>query len=321
MSLRPPVPATVIGGYLGAGKTTLVNRLLREAAGRRIAVLVNDFGEVSIDAALIEGADGQVLSLAGGCVCCAFGADLVGTLRSVLARVPAPDHVLIETSGVALPAAVARTARLVPGLLLEGIVVLADAQAVRETAQDRYVGETVRQQLADADLLLLSKADLVDAAAREALADWLRALAPAAPVVEAAHGQGAAALVLGLPVRCAAPGAEPAHAARPLRAAPAATPAAELFEHGIHRFDAPVDVPALAARLTAAGSGVLRAKGLLRAQDGSPVLLQVVGRRATVTSAPAAGAADGALAPVEPAFGSLVWIALKGTAAALTCWS
>ncbi len=85
------VPAVLIGGYLGAGKTTLVNHLLRHANGRRIAVLVNDFGEVSIDADLIVGAEGGVLSLAGGCVCCSFGSDLVGTqirARGVITALP-----------------------------------------------------------------------------------------------------------------------------------------------------------------------------------------------------------------------------------------
>ncbi|MBL8319631.1 MAG: GTP-binding protein, partial [Burkholderiaceae bacterium] len=80
------VPTVVVGGYLGAGKTTLVNELLRQAEGQRIAVLVNDFGELTIDADLIVGASGDVLALAGGCVCCSFGADLIGTLRQVLQR-------------------------------------------------------------------------------------------------------------------------------------------------------------------------------------------------------------------------------------------
>lgn len=77
MAAAPALPVTVIGGYLGAGKTTLVNHLLRHAGGRRLAVLVNDFGALPIDADLIEGADGAVLAIAGGCVCCAYGSDLI----------------------------------------------------------------------------------------------------------------------------------------------------------------------------------------------------------------------------------------------------
>lgn len=171
-----PRPLVVVGGYLGAGKTTLVNRLLREAgrAGRRVAVLVNDFGEVSIDADLVVGAEGGVLALAGGCVCCSYGADLVGAVVRMVARVPTPDVLLVETSGVGLPAAVARTAALAPGVRVESLVVLADAAAVRAQAADRYVGGTVRQQLREADLVLLSKADLAGAAEAAAVAAWLR---------------------------------------------------------------------------------------------------------------------------------------------------
>ena len=106
-----PLPAVVVGGWLGAGKTTLVNHLLRHAGGRRIAVLVNDFGEVSIDADLIVGAEGGLLSLAGGCMCCSWGDDLFGTLARLRAREPAPEVLLVETSGVAQPAAVARLHR------------------------------------------------------------------------------------------------------------------------------------------------------------------------------------------------------------------
>ena len=109
---------TVIGGYLGAGKTTLVNRWLRQAQaqGRRIAVLVNDFGEIGIDADLILAQSDDVLELAGGCVCCSFGSDLMAALLRLAERNPAPAHVLIETSGVALPGAVARSAKLAPGV-------------------------------------------------------------------------------------------------------------------------------------------------------------------------------------------------------------
>jgi G3E family GTPase len=101
------VPVTVLGGYLGAGKTTLVNHVLRHSGGRRIAVLINDFGALPIDADLIEGSDGGVISIAGGCVCCSYGDDLVTALQAMTTRVPAPAHILIETSGVALPDAIA----------------------------------------------------------------------------------------------------------------------------------------------------------------------------------------------------------------------
>ena len=162
-SVHPPsCPVVVVGGYLGAGKTTLVNHMLRHAAGRRVAVLVNDFGTVSIDASLIEGqGDDGVLAIAGGCMCCAYGEDLVGTLSTVAARQPAPQAILVECSGVGLPGAVARAAALVPAIRVEGVVVLVDAAEIVRLIDDVYVGDTVRQQLREADLLIVNQSDRV----------------------------------------------------------------------------------------------------------------------------------------------------------------
>ncbi|NDE72833.1 MAG: GTP-binding protein, partial [Betaproteobacteria bacterium] len=191
-------PTLIVGGYLGAGKTTLVNHLLRHADGRRIAVMVNDFGELTIDADLIEGAEGSVLALAGGCVCCSFGSDLLGALQDVLQRQPPPDLILIETSGVALPAAVARSARLLPGLSIDGIVLMLDAETVRQRSADPYVGDLVRQQLLDADLLILNKTELCSPKALAELHAWLPTMTTAGtPVVPANQARVPPELVLG----------------------------------------------------------------------------------------------------------------------------
>ncbi len=264
------VPVVVLGGWLGSGKTTLVNHLLRHAGGRRVAVLVNDFGEVSIDADLIEGAAEGVLALAGGCVCCSFGADLVGTLaRAVALR---PDVVLLECSGVGLPRAVARSAALVAGARVDGVVVVADAVGVREQSADAYVGDVVRQQLQEADLLLLNKADRVDDSALEDLQRWLGGFAP---VLATKHAQVDPAVVLGVQSR---PGGN-AFVARPMP-----RPAAARFDSTAITVAQPVDVERLAARL-AAQPGLLRAKGVLRGADGRPCVLHVVGRRWSVEPA------------------------------------
>jgi len=169
----PPIPVTVIGGYLGAGKTTLVNHLLQERAGRRIAVLVNDFGDLSIDDDLIEARDAALLRLAGGCVCCSFGHDLMAALQQMRDLRPAPEHILIECSGVAHPAAVARTLTLLPGLTLDAVLVLADAETLRQRCADRYVGELVLQQLREADFVALNKIDLAMPDDVAALQTWL----------------------------------------------------------------------------------------------------------------------------------------------------
>ena len=277
-------PTLVVGGYLGAGKTTLVNHLLRHAGGRRIAVMVNDFGELTIDADLIEGAEGSVLALAGGCVCCSFGSDLLGALQDVLQRQPQPDLILIETSGVALPAAVARSARLLPGLRIEGIVLMLDAETVRQRSADPYVGDLVRQQLLDADLLILNKTELCSSTELTELNDWLTTMStPGTPVVPASQARVPPELVLGFQAGLstgldAATGDALARwAAQPI-AQPLA-PASDRFVNELLDLIAPLDLQVLLQGLSDPSAGVVRAKGWLTDLTGHRHLLQQVGRR------------------------------------------
>ena len=256
------IPLTVLGGYLGAGKTTLLNALIARADGRRYAVLVNDFGALPVDAALIEARDGDVLSLTGGCVCCAYGDDLSAALAQV--RDMEPDAVLLEASGVALPGPIAASAALIPGLAVEGVVVLADAETLAERLADRWTGDTVARQLAAADLVLLTKADLVgDISA----ASGLVGAHTDAPVIACANGAVDPDVVVG-----------------PLRRTRAPDDATPVRPHldGLHREVLHTDDdPAAVARRLADDPAVLRAKG--RVGDG---LVQVVGRRHAVTPAP-----------------------------------
>jgi len=327
-SPRPALGAVVLGGYLGAGKTTLVNHLLRHAQGRRIAVLVNDFGEIGIDAQLIESRDGDVLNLAGGCVCCSVGSDLVGALIELPRRVPAPDVVLIETSGVALPGSVARSARLADGIEVEGVVVLADAETIRQRATDRYVGDTVMQQLRDADLLVINKTDLVGAEALAELRAWLAATAPRARVLEAVDAEVPAELVLGVRIDDLPPHAlqrsggglfagDPG-ARRAMRRQPAAS---RTYASRSVRLPGPIDASALARDLTDPAIGLVRAKAIVTDRDGSRKVVQVVGPRATVT--PLRAAQPGVPgAPADEGAGSLVCIAVRAQfdeAALLRC--
>ena len=277
-------PTLIVGGYLGAGKTTLVNHLLRHADGRRIAVMVNDFGELTIDADLIEGAEGSVLALAGGCVCCSFGSDLLGALQDVLQRQPQPDLILIETSGVALPAAVARSARLLPGLRIEGIVLMLDAETVRQRSADPYVGDLVRQQLLDADLLILNKTELCSSTELTELNDWLATMStPGTPVVPASQARVPPELVLGFQAGLstgldAATGDSLARwAAQPI-AQPLA-PASDRFVNELLDLSAPLDLQVLLQGLSDPSAGVVRAKGWLTDLAGQRHLLQQVGRR------------------------------------------
>ena len=288
------VPVTVIGGYLGAGKTTLVNHLLRTADGLRLAVLVNDFGALPIDRDLIVGSDGDdggdTLEISGGCICCSYGSDLMEALLELPRRRPGIDRVLIETSGVALPGMVASAVGLLQGYAFDGTVVLADAETVRRQAADAYIGDTITRQLAAADLVILNRCDLVGAEARDETVRWAEGEAPNGRVVPAERSVVPAELVLGLR------GGVGERASSLLRT-PGGVAASVLYESLELALDRAVDVEQLARALTAPDSGVLRAKGFLQDKDGRLVILQVVGRRAEITDAPT-GATPGRLVAI-----------------------
>lgn len=164
------IPLTVIGGFLGAGKTTLVNRLLATAE-RRWGVLVNDFGALNVDAALIEAQAGATVALTNGCVCCSAGEDFGAALHELAAM--GPEHILIEASGVGEPWRIAQLALIEPGFSLEPIVVMADATAFARGLSDPWIADTLERQVRHGELIVLNKIDIASegelAAARAAL--------------------------------------------------------------------------------------------------------------------------------------------------------
>ena len=199
MNASSRLPVAVIGGYLGAGKTTLLNHLLAEDHGMRLAVLVNDFGSVNIDAALIESRDGRTISLTNGCVCCTIGDNLGLALHDLAERADGPDGIVIEASGVADPGRIAHYATSRPRLALDSIVVVADAETIRQRADDLYVGDLVRLQLAAADVIVLSKTDLLDGDACGLARRWIEAEVPGARLLTAsAVGLFARLLLVGV---------------------------------------------------------------------------------------------------------------------------
>ena len=154
---KVPLPMTVISGYLGAGKTTLINRLLSEDHGQKLLVMVNDFGSINIDEKLLASAKDDTLTLTNGCVCCTMGADLYIAIGKVLDRSPRPDHLVIEASGIADPVKIANAAKAEPDLSYGGIITVVDAQTIEALSIDAMIGAQIKGQISAADLIVASK--------------------------------------------------------------------------------------------------------------------------------------------------------------------
>ena len=254
MSALPRLPLTVIGGYLGAGKTTLLNRLLSEPHGQKIMVMVNDFGAINIDAALIERADGDTLSLTNGCVCCTMGNDLFMALGDALDRRPRPDHLVIEASGIADPAKIAMAARAEPDMAYGGIAVVVDGENWPKLADDPLIGAQMRGQVQVADVLLVSK---TGGALAPNLAMRLAALSRV-PLLDLADLPQVAPVLLG--------GMAPDGVQGGAQGVAADHPAYVGWAHeGAERLER----PALEALLAARPAGIYRLKGHVLSPDGA----------------------------------------------------
>jgi G3E family GTPase len=180
------VPIGIVSGFLGSGKTTLLNRVLTGDHGRRIAVLVNDFGEINIDAQLITQIEGQKISLANGCVCCTIRDDLVQAVVELIHEAPRPDYILIETSGISDPAAAAMgitmSTELGPLARIDAIVTIVDAENASRLPADHKA--LAIDQIEAANILLINKTDLVSEQAVEATRAWIREISPRARIIE-----------------------------------------------------------------------------------------------------------------------------------------
>jgi len=278
---REPIQLTVIDGFLGAGKTTLLNELLRDAGDRRLAVLVNDFGAINIDAELVQSREGEMVSLKNGCICCGVAGDFIGELALLRDRPDPPAHVVVEASGVADPGQIVVLGDL-PGYRKDAAVVVADAETVRARAADEATGHLVRAQLRAADLLVLNKTDLVDAEQIAQTRAWLRDIAgPSTAIVEASFGQVPIDVVLGVQA-IARPEREPRdHAHAGHEHADHNHPS---FETWSWQGEAAIHGAGLVEALKELPAGIVRAKGLLhlREDPASRYVLQVVGRRFSV---------------------------------------
>jgi len=262
---------TVLGGYLGAGKTTLLNHLLKHNKGQRFALLINDFGDINIDAQLITSQTDNQINLANGCVCCSLSDGFGEAIDQLQALSPPPDHIIVEASGVADVHKLSQYGHG-QGLKLASVLVVADADTVEEKANDKYVAKTVRRQLAAADLILLNKIDLCTPEQRTHVRKWLADLVPDCPIIEAEQANVPVDVLFTTePNASKAPIAEGAHAH---------------FQGWSYRREGTVSLEQVQAFVDGLGPDVLRAKGLLANKTGGVIEVQVVGRRRNVTTHP-----------------------------------
>jgi len=294
--MPPPstLPITILTGFLGTGKTTLLNRLLRANHGMRLAVLVNDFGAINIDARLIDYLDEDSISLTNGCVCCSMRGNLVTSTLAVLERPEPPEHLIVEASGIADPIGVAgafRTSALRERTRVDGIITLVDAEQAQNPRLDRQL---IHDQIRSADVVVLNKVDLVDAPRRAELAGWIRSLAPRARVIEAVDAEVPFEVVMGIDSRVARSpvgGSEGRHLP---------------FDTWSYSTEHPLAYRSVRAALEGLPPEIFRAKGILALADAPnlPFTLQMVGRRISIEPAGTWGE--------RPAATELVCIGLPG---------
>jgi G3E family GTPase len=258
--LRTPI--TLITGPLGSGKTTLLRHILATRAAK-IAIVMNEFGEIGIDTKVIEGKNVRISELGGGCVCCSLLGEFESAVTEIIEKV-APEIIVVETTGLAEPEAlVFNIQEALPQCRLDGVVSVIDADMLVRFPE---IGHTTRLQIEGADILLLNKVDLVDAAQIEPLQRKLRNLNPTAAIVPAERCRVDPELLFGVRQLSERKLAQPQHKHQPE------------FESFTFRSDHTFSRDCFELFVDGLSANVIRAKGFIRFPDGAQLFNFVAGR-------------------------------------------
>jgi G3E family GTPase len=268
----PPTPVTILTGFLGSGKTTLLNHILRDGRGTRFGVLVNEFGEINIDGRLIARRDAAILELTNGCICCAFRDDVLTSVATLMDRDSPPDHIVIETTGVADPGPIAAQLldpRVQQDIRLDAIVTLVDAENFDRNLDQ---AEQAYAQIANGDILVITKTDLVPAETADQIDGGLKRLNPRARIARGHRGEVDLDLILGLGLPHAGAG-------------PTAHRHGDAFHAVSLRVPGTADLEKFSELLDSLPGRVFRAKGFL-AVEGARVrfVFHLVGGRWTISA-------------------------------------